>query len=108
MNQPVGPRPTSHTKTPRRFGRRGAAAVASLALLMGGVGAVAAATQVTEKNPGRLIAVGPVSGDNGSPAGYEDSTHLRVELSLAEAVPLCGRLPGDVPSQDEPISFPDN
>src|SRR3954468_13708820 len=108
MNQPVGPRPTSHTKTPRRFGRRGAAAVASLALLMGGVGAAAAATQVTEKNPGGLIAVGPVSGDNGFPAWYEDSNHLRVELCLDDTNPLCGFLPGDVPNPNQPISFPDN
>src|SRR3954451_12089497 len=108
MSQPVGPRPTTQTKTPRRFGRRGAAAVASLALLMGGVGAAAAATQVTEKNPGGLIAVGPVSGDNGFPAWYEDSNHLRVELCLDDTNPLCGFLPGDVPNPDEPISFPDN
>ena len=108
MSQPVGPPPASPARAPRRLGRRGSAALASIALLLGGVGAAAATTQVTEKNPGGLIAVGPVSGDNGFPAWYEDSSHTRIELCLDDTNPLCGFLPGDVPTPDDPISFPDN
>src|SRR4051794_39827119 len=108
MTQIVGPQPASHTTTSRRFGRRGAASLATVGLLLTGVGAAAAATQVTEKNPGGLIAFGPVSGDNGFPAWYEDSAHTRVELCLDDTNPLCGFLPGNVPNPDVPISFPDN
>lgn len=108
MTTHVGPRPAPPATRPRRFGRRGAAAAASAALLLGGIGAASAATQVTERNPGGLITVGPVSGDNGFPAWYEDSNHTRIELCLDDTNPLCGFLPGDIPDPDNPISFPDN
>src|SRR3954452_3048438 len=108
MTHPSGPVPDPHNKTRRRFGRRGAAAVVGATLVLTGVGAATAATQVTEKNPGGLIAVGPVSGDNGFPAWYEDAGHTRVELCLDDTNPLCGFLPGDIPDDTQPISFPDN
>jgi hypothetical protein len=92
----------------RLLRRRGAAALASAALLLTGVGAATATTQVTVKNPGGLIAVGPISGDNGFPTYYEDSAHTRVELCLDDTDPLCGFLPGDIPNDSLPISFPDN
>jgi hypothetical protein len=92
----------------RLLGRRGAAALASAALLLTGVGAATATTQVTVKNPGGLIAVGPISGDNGFPTYYEDSAHTRLELCLDGTNPLCGFLPGDIPNDTVPIAFPDN
>src|SRR4051812_11587389 len=92
----------------RLLRRRGAAALASAALLLTGVGAATATTQVTVKNPGGLIAAGPISGDNGFPTYYEDSAHTRVELCLDDTDPLCGFLPGDIPNDSLPISFPDN
>src|SRR3954452_10496924 len=108
MTHPSGPVPDPHNKTRRRFGRRGAAAVVGATLVLTGVGAATAATQVTEKNPGGLIAVGPVSGDNGFPAWYEDASHTRVELCLDDTNPLCGFLPGDIPDPNSAITFPDN
>ncbi|MDX6300174.1 MAG: hypothetical protein QOF53_1388, partial [Nocardioidaceae bacterium] len=108
MTKSFGARPPSPTKNPRRSRRRGAAAVASVALLLGGISAASAATQVTEKNPNGLIGVGPVSGDTGFPAWYEDANHTRVELCLDDTNPMCGFLPGDIPDPDNPISFPDN
>ena len=92
----------------RRLGRRGAASVVTAALLLTGVGAATATTQVTVKNPGGLTAAGPVSGENGFPTYYQDSAGTRVELCLDGENPLCGFLPGDIPDETQPISFPDN
>lgn len=95
-------------RLPRRARRRAVAATAAMALLLGGVGAASAATQVTVKNPGGLTAVGPVNGENGFPTWYGDSNNLRVEMCLDGGNPLCGFLPGDIPDENAPISFPDN
>src|SRR4051795_878946 len=108
MTQGNSPEVKDRRSIVRRFGRRGAATLAGAALVLSGVGTATAATQVTVKNPGGLIAAGPVSGENGFPTYYEDSNHLRVELCLDDTNPLCGFLPGDVPNPDSPISFPDN
>ncbi|QKJ18298.1 hypothetical protein [Microbacterium hominis] len=67
-----------------------------------------AATRVTVTNPGGLTAVGPSSSDHGFPAWYEDSTGTRIEPCLDIDNPMCGFLPGDVPDDTIPISFPDN
>ncbi|WP_307097455.1 hypothetical protein [Arthrobacter sp. V1I9] len=67
-----------------------------------------AATEVSVKNPGGLIAVGPVNTEYGFPAWYEDSTNTRVELCLDGSNPLCGFLPGDIPDETAPIAFPGN
>ncbi|MET1086303.1 MAG: hypothetical protein ABWY04_04150 [Arthrobacter sp.] len=93
---------------PKVAGRRGIAAAAALVLTATGLGSAVAATQVTVKNPGNLTAVGPVNTEHGFPAWYEDSTKTRVELCLDAENPLCGFLPGDVPDETAPISFPDN
>jgi hypothetical protein len=93
---------------PRVTTRRGIAAVAALLLTASGLGSAVAATQVTVKNPGQLTAVGPVNTEHGFPSWYEDSTKTRVELCLDPENPLCGFLPGDVPDESKPISFPDN
>ncbi|MGS0685864.1 PKD domain-containing protein [Nakamurella sp. GG22] len=66
-----------------------------------------ATTQVTVKNPGGLVAAGPVDGANGFPTWYADSAGNRVEPCLDPDNPLCGLLPGDVPDPESPISFPD-
>ena len=88
--------------------RRGVAAAAALLLTTAGLSSAVAATQVTVKNPGHLTAVGPVNTEYGFPSWYEDSTKTRVELCLDAENPLCGFLPGDVPDESKPISFPDN
>jgi hypothetical protein len=88
--------------------RRGVAAAAALILTTAGLSSAVAATQVTVKNPGQLTAVGPVNSEYGFPSWYEDSTKTRVELCLDAGNPLCGFLPGDVPDETAPISFPDN
>ena len=108
MSHGTIPRVEARQSVVRRLGRRGAATLVAAALLLGGAGAATATTQVTVKNPGGLIAVGPVSGENGFPTYYEDSAHTRVELCLDDTNPLCGFLPGDVPDATQPISFPDN
>ncbi|KQQ80908.1 hypothetical protein [Arthrobacter sp. Leaf137] len=93
---------------PRLATGRGIAAAAALVLTATGLGSAVAATQVTVKNPGHLIAVGPVNTEHGFPSWYEDSTKTRVELCLDAENPLCGYLPGDVPNESAPISFPGN
>ncbi len=67
-----------------------------------------ATTQVTVKNPGGLVAAGPVDGANGFPTWYQDSAGTRLEPCLDPDNSLCGFLPGDVPDPDSPISFPNN
>jgi hypothetical protein len=105
VHLPVRPGPPL---TPRQKTRRGLAAATALALTVTGVSSALAATEVTKKNPGGLIAVGPVNTEYGFPAWYEDSTNTRVELCLDGTNPLCGFLPGDIPDETAPISFPDN
>ncbi|MFE4544950.1 hypothetical protein [Arthrobacter sp. NPDC056727] len=88
--------------------RRGIAAVTAVLLAATGAGTSLAATQVTQANPSKLTAVGPVNTEYGFPSWYEDSNKTRVELCLDAENPLCGFLPGDIPDGTAPISFPDN
>ena len=99
---------TGKRLAPRVTTRRGLAAAAALILTATGLGTAVAATQVTVKNPGKLTAVGPVNTEHGFPSWYEDSTKTRVELCLDAENPLCGFLPGDIPDENAPISFPGN
>lgn len=92
----------------RRRVRSSTAASLSLLLALTGAGTALAATQVTQKNPGGLVAAGPVNTDHGFPAWYQDKSGLRTELCLDVADPLCGLLPEDVPDPAAPISFPEN
>ncbi len=93
---------------PRVATRRGVAAAAALILTVTGLSPALAATQVVVKNPGGLTAVGPVNTEYGFPSWYEDRTKTRVELCLDAENPLCGFLPGDIPDDTAPISFPGN
>ncbi len=88
--------------------RKAVAVMTAVLLTATGVGASLAATEVTVKNSGKLIAVGPVNTEYGFPSWYEDSNKTRLELCLDAENPLCGFLPGDVPDETKPISFPDN
>ncbi len=88
--------------------RSSLAAAAALLLTATGLSSAMAASEVTEKNPGGITAVGPVNTEHGFPSWYEDSTKTRVELCLDGGNPLCGFLPGDIPDEAAPISFPDN
>ncbi|MDQ0867216.1 hypothetical protein [Arthrobacter globiformis] len=99
---------TSRHRAPRPSRRRGIAAATAVLLAATGAGTSLAATQVTVKNPGGLTAVGPVNTEYGFPSWYEDSNKTRVELCLDAENPLCGFLPGDIPDETAPISFPDN
>ena len=100
--------------TPRHRGpspasrRRGIAAATAVLLAATGAGASLAATQVTQTNTNKLTAVGPVNTEYGFPSWYEDSNKTRVELCLDAENPLCGFLPGDIPDETAPISFPGN
>jgi hypothetical protein len=87
---------------------RSTAAVAALMLALTGVGSAIAATQVTQLNPGGLAEVGPVNTETGFPSWYKDKDGTRLELCLDGGNPLCGFLPGDIPDESLPISFPDN
>lgn len=99
---------TGRRLVPRVPARRGVAAAAALALTATGLGSAYAATRVTETNKGNLVSVGPVNTEHGFPSWYEDKTKTRVELCLDGQNPLCGFLPGDIPDESAPISFPDN
>ena len=99
---------TGNRLDPRVAARRGVAAAATLIMAAAGMSSSLAATQVTVKNPGGLTAVGPVNTEYGFPSWYEDSTKTRVELCLDAENPLCGFLPGDIPDETAPISFPGN
>ncbi|WP_314194341.1 hypothetical protein [uncultured Arthrobacter sp.] len=99
---------TPRHRAPRPSRRRGIAAATAVLLAATGAGTSLAATQVTVKNPGGLTAVGPVNTEYGFPSWYEDSNKTRVELCLDAENPLCGFLPGDIPDETAPISFPDN
>ncbi|APX02285.1 hypothetical protein [Arthrobacter sp. QXT-31] len=96
----LAPRPASR--------RRGIAAATALLLAATGAGTSLAATEVTQTNSGGLTAVGPVNTEYGFPSWYEDSNKTRLELCLNGENPLCGFLPGDIPDETAPISFPDN
>jgi hypothetical protein len=105
---------SAQRRTPRHRGpspasrRRGIAAATAVLLAATGAGASLAATQVTQTNLNKLTAVGPVNTEYGFPSWYEDSTKTRLELCLDAENPLCGFLPGDIPDQTAPISFPNN
>ncbi len=108
MNTPSGPRELLRDPPQRPRGRRTVAAAAALVLGATGLSASVAATEVVQRNPGGLTAVGPVNSEHGFPAWYEDSSKVRTELCLDADNPLCAFLPGDVPDPLKPISFPDN
>lgn len=67
-----------------------------------------AATEIINKNPGGIVAVGPVNTDHGFPSWYQDNAGTRVELCLDAENPYCGFLPGDIPNEEAVISFPGN
>lgn len=83
-----------------------AGAIALLLVLSGAL--TAFAVVIPPANAGGIIEVGPVSGENGFPVWYKDSTGTRLEACLDGADPLCGFLPGDIPDPTRPVSFPDN
>ncbi|TDL46626.1 hypothetical protein [Kocuria rosea] len=108
MSTSTGPRELLRDPPQHPRGRRTVAAAAALLLGATGISASTAATEVVQRNPGGLTAVGPVNTEHGFPAWYEDSGKLRTELCLDGDNPLCAFPPGDVPDPLKPISFPDN
>lgn len=108
MSTSTGPRELLRDPPQHPRGRRTVAAAAALVLGAGGISASVAATEVVQRNPGGLTAVGPVNTEHGFPAWYEDSGKVRTELCLEADNPLCAFPPGDVPDPLQPISFPDN
>jgi hypothetical protein len=83
------------------------AGIVAMALVVSG-GLVAMAVTIPPANAGGLVEVGPISGENGFPVWYKDSSGVRLEACLDDADPFCGFLAGDVPDLSKPISFPDN
>jgi hypothetical protein len=108
MSTSTGPRELLRDPPQHPRGRRTVAAAAALLLGATGISASTAATEVVQRNPGGLTAVGPVNTEHGFPAWYEDSSKVRTELCLDGDNPLCAFPPGDVPDPLKPISFPDN
>jgi hypothetical protein len=108
MSTSTGPSALLRDPPQHPRGRRTTAAAAALLLGATGISASTAATEVVQRNPGGLTAVGPVNTEHGFPAWYEDSSKLRTELCLDGDNPLCAFPPGDVPDPLKPISFPDN
>ncbi len=96
----------------RRPGRRAIAVAAAVALPLTAATTASAVTQITVKNPGGLVEVGPVNADHGFPSWYGDSRpgnqQIRLEPCLDLDNPLCGLLPDEVPDPEAPISYPDN
>ena len=94
--------------TRNRTGRRTVAIVATGVLTFTGAAAAVAETGVLAPvNPNKLTARGPVNTEIGFPSWYGDG-NTRLELCLDGTNPLCGFLPGDIPDENAPISFPDN
>jgi hypothetical protein len=83
------------------------AGIVAIALMASG-GLVAMAVTIPPANSGGIVEVGPISGENGFPVWYKDSTGTRLEACLDAADPLCGFAAGDIPDETKPISFPDN
>jgi hypothetical protein len=100
----------SHAVTKPRSRRRLTARVAGLLLVSLALSAVAgiAAGDILTPNPQRLKAFGPVSESNGFPVWYKDSGDDKLELCLDAGNANCGFLPGDVPDETKPLSFPGN
>jgi hypothetical protein len=96
----------------RRAGTRVAVAAVAIALPLTVATTASAVTQITVKNPGGLVEVGPVNADHGFPSWYGDNRpgnqQIRLEPCLDLENPLCGLLPDEVPNPDLPISYPDN
>src|SRR5215210_5175658 len=94
--------------------RRAAISVLAGVALAALASAMAFGQIIGTPNHGHLKEVGPVSGENGFPVWYKDDTTdasgkaRRLELCLDKDNPLCGFLPGDIPDETQPISFPDN
>jgi len=86
--------------------------VAAIALPLSVSTTASAVTQITVKNPGGLVEVGPVNADHGFPSWYGDSRpgnqQIRLEPCLDLTNPLCGLLPDEVPDPELPVSYPDN
>jgi len=73
-----------------------------------GLAGVAAGQIIGAKNSGHLTAFGPVSETDGFPVWYKDDTNRKLEFCVDQSDPLCGFLPGDVPDETKPLSFPEN
>ena len=101
-------RPTRPSGSRAFARRRVPVLLAAVVLLLALTGTSLAATQVTVINAGGLTAVGPVNTEIGFPAWYQDRTGTRMEPCLDGSNPLCGFLPGTIPDETLPISFPDN
>ena len=83
------------------------------AVLVGGLAfvamvGVAAGEIVGPKNSGHLTAFGPISETDGFPVWYKDDAGRKLEFCVDQNDPLCGFLPGEVPDETKPLSFPDN
>jgi hypothetical protein len=91
----------------RRLRARRGALLALLALVAVASSAIVAGAVITSAPSGHnLVAVGPVSSENGFPESYTDDANTRLELCVAPD-PLCSAAP-PLPDPTQPMSFPDN
>jgi hypothetical protein len=95
-------------RRPRALSKRAAVMLVLGLAAMTAMVSVAAAEIIGPKNAGHLTAVGPVSESDGFPVWYKDDTNTKLEFCLDQNDPNCGFLPGDVPDETKPVSFPDN
>ena len=85
-------------------------AVISLVLAVGLVttgGIFAYAAVIGPPNSGGLVAVGPVSGENGFPSWYKDKNNTRLEPCIDANDANCAAA-APLPDPSKPMSFPDN
>jgi K319-like protein len=87
--------------------RRATLIVAVTLIAVAATAMVASAVTLTPKSGHNLVAVGPISGENGFPESYTDDTGTRLELCLDPATVGCSAA-APLPNPDAPMSFPDN
>jgi hypothetical protein len=82
--------------------------ILALVLILSSVFFWGRADAITPPAGSPLTSVGPINGENGFPVWYKDANGKRLQLCLDKDDPYCGFLPGDIPDDTKPISFPNN
>lgn len=86
--------------------RRGVLVTLIALVVVSGSALIAGAVVTSAPSGANLVAVGPVSSENGYPESYTDGEGTRLELCLATD-PNCSVAP-PLPDPAQPMSFPDN
>src|SRR4051794_8971934 len=100
----------AHAARLRRLRGLSRRAIMSLVLAVGLLttgGIFAYAAVIGTPNSGGLVAVGPVSSENGFPPWYKDKNGVRLEPCVDVNDPNCAAA-APPPDTSKPMSFPDN